>query len=109
MEINNLQGAAAYTNTSSASLPVNNTNVQDQNIQASRTELDTQNARAVQEAFKVSFSQEAQNLQTEAATKQESAAQAKRQEQARMQTAVTQNGNTIVSASQASQIINIVA
>ena len=109
MEINSLQGAAAYSNASSATSPVNTSHLRDQNIEASRTELDAQNTRAVKEAFEVTLSQEAQNLQAETTTEQESSARAERQEQAQTQPPETQNSNTIRSASQASQIVNIVA
>ncbi|MFH2061210.1 MAG: hypothetical protein ABIJ59_20280 [Pseudomonadota bacterium] len=109
MEINSLQGAAAYSNASSATSPVNNTHLRDQNIEASRTDLDTQSARAAQEAFQVTLTQEARNLQSEATTRQESATQAQPQEQAQAQPPEARNNNTISRAIETSQIVNIVA
>jgi hypothetical protein len=107
MEINSLQGAAAYINASSANSPVDNTQVRDQNIEASRTDLDTRSTTTAQEAFEVTITQEARNLQAEAATEQTTAVAPPEGPPA--QPAETPSNNTVVQASQASQIVNIVA
>ena len=109
MEINSLQGAAAYNNASSATSPVNNTHLRDQNIEASRTDLDTQSTRAAQEAFQVTLTQEARNLQSEASARQESATQAQPQEQAQAQPPEALNNDTTAPANETSQIVNIIA
>ncbi len=102
MEINSLQGAAAYNNASSVTSPVNNTHLQDQNIEASKTDLDTQSARAAQEAFQVTLTQEARNLQSEATAQQETTPQAEPQEPAQAEPPEAQSNDT-------SPIVNIVA
>ncbi len=65
MEINNLQAAAAYAG-STAPQPAN-TQVENQNTQAARTDLDEQAAATAQRAVEVTLSQEAQDLQTDEA------------------------------------------
>lgn len=99
MEINSLQGSAAYTNAASAP-PVDNTQLKEQNIEASRTELDSQSAAAVQDAYQVTLTREAQDLQNQEANEQ----------QVQSQQAQTQ-GNEPEQAREyeASTIVNIVA
>ena len=59
MDINSLRGISAYANTPTP--PVDQTLLQNQNIEASRTELTKESVNAAQEAFKVTITEEAQD------------------------------------------------
>lgn len=63
MEINSLQGPAAYINASAPVSPVDNTVTREQNTQASNSTLDAQTTQAAQQAFEVSITQEARDRQ----------------------------------------------
>ena len=106
MEINSLQGATAYINAAASAPPADTTRVQDQNIQAANTELDTRETSAVRDAFNVTLSREAQNLQDENTVEQE--APAEPLETAPAPEPETENEQA-ASTYEASQIVNIVA
>jgi hypothetical protein len=61
MDINSLQGSAAYANTLNATPPVENTQTREQNLAASTARLDEQTTRAAQQAFEVNITQEARD------------------------------------------------
>ena len=100
MEMNNMQGVNAYTNPPGTTPPVDNTQLQDQNRAASRSDLNTENTNAAQQAFEVSITRDAQKLAAEAA--EESA-------QTQTTTPEDQAAQNIVQAQGKSQIVNIVA
>ncbi len=60
MNINGVQGANAYTNVQNTTPPVDK--LREQNLEASRTELNNENTAAAQQAFEVTITQEAQQL-----------------------------------------------
>lgn len=99
MNINSLNGVNAYSNIPASTPPVDNSQLQEQNREASRSELDYQ-ARTKQ-AFEVSITEEA---------RQRLAAQnAENSRQARSEEIDSKDRNTIVPSQNASQIVNIVA
>ena len=103
MEINSLQGAAAYSN-ATATPSVENTQLRNQNIESSRSDLDTRTANTAREAFEVNLTQEAQNLSAGQTVPQENLNAD--QSQARP----TENQNTSATESNdTSRIVNIVA
>ena len=104
MEINNLNASSAYTNASTANPPVHNTQLREQNIEASNAQLDRSTANAAQQAFEVTITQEAQNLQAQNAQQTEAAVL-----EAQAQTEQPQNQEDAVPSNKASQIVNIVA
>ena len=61
MDINSVQGSAAYANTLNTTPPVESAQTREQNIEASQTRLDEQANRAAQQAFEVNITQEARN------------------------------------------------
>lgn len=61
MNINSVQGPAAYASTLNTTVPVDNTQTRDQNLAASQAVLDDQTARVAQQAFEVTITQEAQD------------------------------------------------
>ncbi len=63
MEINNLQGKSAYTNTSNGALPVDNNLLRDQSLETSRADVNTEDTRAAQSAFEVDITQQAKDIQ----------------------------------------------
>lgn len=72
MEIKNLQGAAAYANTLAGTPAGENSQVRNETEEPVQAVSDTENtASASGEAFEVSITQEAQNLQTDARADQE--------------------------------------
>ncbi len=100
MDINSLQGASAYTNASGSTSPVDNAQLRDQNVEASRTELNQESTTAAQQAFEVTITQEAQRLSAE--KNEESAEVAAQQLE-------DQNNSNTEPAHETSQIVNIVA
>ncbi len=109
MEINNLSGAAAYTNTLTGTPPVEDTQLRDQNIEAARTEIDSQAAGTVQEAFEVTLTQEAQNRLAEDAEVAEPPEEAQTEEPVQALPPEVPENSNLVPANNASQIVNIVA
>ncbi len=109
MEINNLSGAAAYANTLTGTPPVEDTQLRDQNIEAARTQIDSQTVSTAQEAFEVSLSREAQSRLAEdtEATEPPEATQTEEPVQA-LPPEVPNNSNP-VPVNNTSQIVNIVA
>ena len=101
MDINSLYGATAYTNVPKATPPVDNTQVQNQNLDVSRTDLSQESAGATQKAFEVTITPEAQDRMATATT----------QEPAETQTPIPENQNnqSIPPAQEATRLINIVA
>ena len=103
MEINSLQGAAVYSN-AAATPSVENTQLRNQNIESSRSDLDTRTANTAREAFEVNLTQEAQNLSAGQTVPQENLNAD--QSQARP----PENQNTPAAESNdTSRIVNIVA
>ncbi|NOX35509.1 MAG: hypothetical protein GXP56_17565 [Deltaproteobacteria bacterium] len=100
MDINSLQGASAYANTPNTTFPVNNT-LQDQNLEASKTDLNTQSTNAAQKAFEVSITREAQDRLATETSEKPAETQASAPE--------NQTEQNIASAQKQSQIVNIVA
>ncbi len=107
MEINNLNASAAYTNASTAP-PVNDTQLRNQNIESSNAHLDTATTNAVQEAFEVTLTQEAQTLQAQN-SQQTNDAQQTEDDAVQAQATQTQTQDDIAPSNEASQIVNIVA
>ncbi|MBU1340738.1 MAG: hypothetical protein KKE44_24305 [Proteobacteria bacterium] len=101
MEINSLQGAAAYANVPNATPPVDNTRLREQNVEASRTDLNTENTQAAQQAFEVTLTREAQDRLAAQKAEASNAAQTQPPE--------NQNNGTIAQTYETSQIVNIVA
>ena len=97
-----MQGVNAYTNTPDTTPQVDNRELSNQNLEASRTDLNTENTNAAQKAFEVSITKEAQDkmaaqaaedlLQTQTTTPEDQ-----------------QTAQDIVPAHENSQIVNIVA
>ncbi len=100
MNINSVQGANAYTNVQNTTPPVDTAQLRDQNLEASRTELNQESTTAAQQAFEVTITQEAQRLSAE--TNEESAEVAAQQLE-------DQNNSNTEPAHETSQIVNIVA
>ncbi len=100
MEMNNMQGVNAYTNPPATTPPVDNTQLQDQNLEASRSDLNTESTNAAQKAFEVSITEDAQRLAAQAAEKSV---------QTQTTTPEDQAAQNIVPAQVKSQIMDIVA
>lgn len=107
MEINSLQGAAAYASSLGATQPVENTQTRDQNVEASRTDLTTQSTSVAQEAFEVTITQEAQDRLAEDTAVEETDSQEQVPVQA--QPLEEQPPEPEQSPAETSQIVNIVA
>lgn len=106
MNINSLQGVHAYTNAPNATPPINNT-LRTQNVEASRTDLTTENTTAAREAFEVNITQEAQDRL--AAQTAEAPEIPEAPEETQTTTPENQTNQTIATAREESQIVNIVA
>ncbi len=109
MIINSVQGANAYTNTQNTSPAVDTAKLKEQNLEVSRTELNTENSTAAQQAFEVSITQEAQQL---SAKNNEVAAKATAQQAVQPiedQTTENQANSDTEPVHERSQIVNIVA
>lgn len=100
MEMNNMQGVNAYTNPPGTTPQVDSTQLRAQNSAASKSDLNTENTNAAQQAFEVSITEDAKRLAAEAA--EESA-------QTQTTTPEDQAAQNIVPAQVKSQIMNIVA
>ncbi len=105
MNINSVQGANAYTNVQNTTPPVEDTQLKEENLEASRTELNNENTAAAQQAFEVNITQEAQQLNAEnnVETVQPAA------QPIENQTTENQANQTTATAHETSQIVNIVA
>ncbi len=101
MIINSVQGANAYTNVQNTTPPVDTAQLRDQNLEASRTELNQESTTAAQQAFEVTITQEAQ--QKLSAENNEDSAQVAAQQ------LEDQNNPNPEPAHETSQIVNIVA
>lgn len=101
MDINNLRGASAYMNPPAPTPPVDQTMLQNQNLEASKAELTKETAVAAQKAFEVTITEEAL----------EKMASEKKSETAEIQSAPPpdQSAQTVAKAYETSQIVNIVA
>ncbi|MCD4674460.1 MAG: hypothetical protein K8S18_00480 [Desulfobacula sp.] len=101
MDINSLQGANAYTSVPNATPPVENTQLRDQNLEASKTDLREESANAAQKAFEVNITRQAQDKLAAEAT----------EESVETQTTTPENqtNQNIIPAHERSQIVNIVA
>ncbi|MCP3872227.1 MAG: hypothetical protein GY699_03610 [Desulfobacteraceae bacterium] len=105
MDINSSQGANAYTSAPNATPPVDNTQLREQNVEASRTELNTENTAAAQRAFEVTITQEAQNrLAADAALRNQEAVN-----ETQATSTENQTNQNAVPPAEANQIVNIVA
>ena len=63
MDINNLQGPATYSRSLEKTSQVDNEQIREQNLEASRTELNSENSNTAKKAFEVTITQEAQEAQ----------------------------------------------
>lgn len=97
MNITNINGANAYANAPQLTPPVDNTQLKEQNIQASRSDLETQDTATG--AFELSITQEARDRAATENTDQQNTTQ----------TPPEDTAQTVVPAQDASQIVNIVA
>jgi|JFJP01.1.fsa_nt_gi hypothetical protein len=101
MDISSLRGVSAYTNTQTTP-PVDQTMLQNQNLEASKTELTKENTNAPQKAFEVTITEEAKARmasETNPATSEKQSAPP----------SSDQGTQNVAKASEKSQIVNIVA
>ncbi len=61
MDISNINGSNAYTANKSATPPVDNSLLENQNREAAKADLNQETSRAAQQAFEVNITQEAQD------------------------------------------------
>ncbi|MCP4670921.1 MAG: hypothetical protein GY857_06415 [Desulfobacula sp.] len=101
MEINNMQGANAYTTSPGATPPVDNMQAQNKDLEASRTDINPENTDTSKKAFEVSITQEAQDLLAAQATREPAETQTKTPED--------QTTEEIEPTPENSRIMNIVA
>jgi len=106
MEISNIQGLNAYTAKNSATSPVDNTMLQNQNREAAQTNLNQENIQAVQQAFEVNITREARDLM---AAKGETPAQATPREQNPAQGQNLTPTQNSAQEQKIMQVVNIVA
>ena len=100
MDINNINGSNAYAATKSATPPIDNSLLENQNREAAEADLNQETSRAAQQAFKVDITQEAQDLAAEATPPPAQATGAEKAPEPDQSPAATQ---------EARQIVNIVA
>ena len=105
MNINSLQGQAAYTNPS-APQAVDNAQLRNQNREAARTELNEENTQATRQAFEVNLSREA--LETRNTRTREASGPAAETQNSAPPEENPSPQNT-AGANSACQIVNIVA
>ncbi len=105
MNINSLQGQAAYNNTA-APQAVDNAQLRNQNLEAARTELNEKDTQATRDAFEVNLSREA--LETRSAQNRETS-EAAAETRASSLPEENQSDQSAAGANSASQIVNIVA
>jgi hypothetical protein len=101
MAINSVQGANAYTNVLNTTPQVENTQPRDLNPEASKTELNNENANTAQQAVEVTITQEARQRLSEQ-NNEESAKVAEQQLE-------NESNQNTASAREVSQIVDIVA
>jgi hypothetical protein len=100
MDINSIQGANAYSAVPNTAPPIDNSQLRDQNLEGSRTGLNSDNT-AAQQAFEVNITEEAQQrLASENSEETQQAAQLPAEQ------SDTQNS---AQPYETSQIVNIVA
>ncbi|OGR21158.1 MAG: hypothetical protein A3J85_01235 [Desulfobacula sp. RIFOXYA12_FULL_46_16] len=101
MDINSLNGVSAYTNTQNTTPPVDQTLLQNQTREVSKTDPAKENANASQKAFEVNISEKAQEKMAFEAN----------QEKLKTQSApsVNQGGQSVAKAYETSRIVNIIA
>ena len=102
MDINSLRGVSAYTNPINTTPPIDQTMLQNQNLEASKAELTKETADAAQKAFEVTLTEEAQ----------ERMASETKPETSETQSAPPpsdQGAQGVAKAYETSQIVNIVA
>jgi hypothetical protein len=105
MEINSSQAATAYTTAPSATPAVDSTKLKDQNAEAVKTDLNTENTNTAPKPFEVNITQEARELQ--AAENTEETVEVPAEEQTPPPEPQTEQAPA--TAQQNSQILNIVA
>lgn len=105
MDINSMQGTAAYANAPGSTPPVENTQPRDQNIEASRTDLDAQTTKAAQEAFEVTITEEARAKLSE----EDAVEEAPTQDQLQAPPPEPKLTEPVQTSNDPSQIVNIVA
>nr|NJM03928.1 hypothetical protein [Desulfobacula sp.] len=101
MDINSLKGASAYTDTRNTTPPVDQTQLQNQNPEASKTVQAKENANAAQKAFEVSLTEEARERMASEASRENLKTQSS--------APVDQGGQGVAKAYETSRIVNIVA
>ncbi len=111
MDINSLQGSAAYANVPNANPPVENTTARDQNLETPEAPLTTETTSDPKKAFEVTITQEAQDrLNSERAAAEASAQQASEQvAPAQAEPAEDQKDQNNPPAQGSGPIVNIVA
>lgn len=102
MDINNIQGSNAYSAPKSPPVPVDDTLLRNQNRESAQGDLSQESTRAIQEAFDVRITQEARERQAA-----EKTAPAPLPAEGPEKSTGPDQGT--LQASNASQIINIVA
>ncbi|SDU04933.1 hypothetical protein [Desulfobacula phenolica] len=104
MNINSLQGSAAYTNTLNAAPPVDNTKPEDQNTELDGTNPNKKETGASSKAFEVSITQEAQKKMATETIPADTT-----QAQTAPQPLENKQGQNMAQAYERSRIVNIVA
>lgn len=99
MDINSLNGVNAYSNIPGSTPPVDNTQLREQNREAARLALESQNQ--AKQAFEVSITQEAREKLAAQSTENT--------QQAQNEISDNVNAKNTMPAHSASQIVNIVA
>lgn len=101
MDMSSLKGVSAYTNTRNTTPPVDQAQLQNQNLEALKTGQAKENANAAQKAFEVSLTEEAREKMASEAS----------QEKLKTQSSapVDQGGQGAAKAYETSRIVNIVA
>lgn len=111
MEINNLQGVNAYTNSPDSTQSTDTALHRRQNLEAARTDLNTANTDAAKQAFEVNITEEARER---LAARKAQDAELERTEEAHLrENQAVENdapsSQSIVPTHESSQIVNIVA
>jgi hypothetical protein len=101
MEINNMQGAKAYANPPGTTPPVDNVQVQNQKLEATKTDINSENVITANKAFEVSITPEARDTLAAQTSKEPAETQTKIPED--------QAAKNIKLTHEKSQIVNIVA
>ncbi len=96
-----MQGAKAYANPPGTTPPVNNMQVQDQNLETTKTDINSENVTTTKKAFEVSITPEARDILAAQVSKEAAETQTKTPEE--------QTARDSEPAHKKSQIVNIVA